>query len=125
MMGYRTRIAAAIIAAAKQVYVGKRAEDLLKRSVFAPFFAKTGEPLFAMMLGALSAFVGEAAAQNWPERPIHLVVGYGAGGGTDIIVPGGGLSVLGRLPEVHHASAVMQASDKPAPFRTLAVGFSP
>ena len=28
---------------------------------------------------------GEAAAQTWPERPIHLVVGYGAGGGTDII----------------------------------------
>ena len=50
-MGYRTGIAAAVIAA----------------------------------VNALSAFVGEAAAQTWPERPIHLVVGYGAGGGTDII----------------------------------------
>ena len=33
----------------------------------------------------LSGYIGKAAAQNWPERPIHLVVGYGAGGGTDII----------------------------------------
>ena len=28
---------------------------------------------------------GRASAQGWPERPVHMVVGYGAGGGTDII----------------------------------------
>jgi tripartite-type tricarboxylate transporter receptor subunit TctC len=48
--------------------------------------------LRAGILGVLGAAIcvsclwaGEAGAQNWPERPIHLVVGYGAGGGTDII----------------------------------------
>jgi tripartite-type tricarboxylate transporter receptor subunit TctC len=32
-----------------------------------------------------AGFAGQAEAQDWPERPIHLIVGYGAGGGTDII----------------------------------------
>jgi tripartite-type tricarboxylate transporter receptor subunit TctC len=43
--------------------------------------------VFAVLL-AVSGIItgyGEAVAQTWPERPIHLVVGYGAGGGTDII----------------------------------------
>lgn len=42
---------------------------------------------FAAALAALcvAGQTGKAAAQNWPDRPIHLVVGYGAGGGTDII----------------------------------------
>ncbi len=34
---------------------------------------------------ALTALLtGAAAAQDWPTRPIRLVVGAGAGGGTDI-----------------------------------------
>jgi tripartite-type tricarboxylate transporter receptor subunit TctC len=48
--------------------------------------------LRAKGLGVLAAAIcvfcfwtGEAGAQNWPERPINLLVGYGAGGGTDII----------------------------------------
>ena len=33
---------------------------------------------------ALSVFASSAQAQDWPNRPIRIVVGFGAGGGTDI-----------------------------------------
>src|ERR1700730_17546064 len=36
----------------------------------------------AILAGPLG--VTSAAAQDWPTRPIHLLVGFGAGGGTDI-----------------------------------------
>ncbi len=36
------------------------------------------------MLFAFTAFISPAAAQDFPQRPITLVVGLGAGGGTDI-----------------------------------------
>lgn len=36
--------------------------------------------------GALLLAAAPAAAQsNWPERPVNLVIGFGAGGGTDIL----------------------------------------
>jgi tripartite-type tricarboxylate transporter receptor subunit TctC len=38
--------------------------------------------LLAALLASLAA---QAAAQDWPRRPVHLVVGVGAGGGTDIL----------------------------------------
>jgi len=38
---------------------------------------------FAAIL--LAAVAGQASAQDWPQRPIRLLVGFGAGGGTDIL----------------------------------------
>jgi tripartite-type tricarboxylate transporter receptor subunit TctC len=34
---------------------------------------------------ALALVAGAASAQtNWPERPVHLLVGFTAGSGTDV-----------------------------------------
>ena len=33
----------------------------------------------------LAALAGLASAQDWPQRPLRLLVGFGAGGGTDIL----------------------------------------
>ncbi len=41
------------------------------------------KPLFAGLALALAAFSG--VAQTWPDRPITLVVPWGAGGGTDAV----------------------------------------
>lgn len=40
-----------------------------------------------MMIAAMGAalFVTPALAQEWPARPVKMTVGFGAGGGTDII----------------------------------------
>lgn len=38
--------------------------------------------IIAMLLAAVAA---QAAAQEWPQRPVRMVVGFGAGGGTDIL----------------------------------------
>jgi len=38
----------------------------------------------ALALVALSIVVSSSHAQDWPTRPIRIVVGFGAGGGTDI-----------------------------------------
>ena len=35
-------------------------------------------------IAILGASIGSASAQDWPTRPIRLVVGASAGGGTDI-----------------------------------------
>jgi tripartite-type tricarboxylate transporter receptor subunit TctC len=33
----------------------------------------------------LAALAGQAHAQDWPQRPLRMLVGFGAGGGTDIL----------------------------------------
>ena len=38
--------------------------------------------LMAVLLAALAL---PAAAQEWPQRPVRMLVGFGAGGGTDIL----------------------------------------
>jgi len=32
-----------------------------------------------------AALAGQASAQDWPQRPLRMLVGFGAGGGTDIL----------------------------------------
>ena len=42
--------------------------------------------LTTMLLAAAAlAVAAPAGAQEWPARPIHIIVGAGAGGGTDIV----------------------------------------
>jgi len=36
------------------------------------------------VLAAALAQPGPTAAQDWPTRPVHILVGFGAGGGTDV-----------------------------------------
>ncbi len=40
--------------------------------------------LVVAMAGIVS-FVGAASAQDWPNRPVTMVVGFAAGGGTDVL----------------------------------------
>src|SRR5690606_447008 len=42
--------------------------------------------LFGLLVSAAAlAPAHDAAAQNWPSRPVRMIVPYPAGGGTDII----------------------------------------
>ena len=34
---------------------------------------------------SFAALAGQAFAQDWPQRPLRMLVGFGAGGGTDIL----------------------------------------
>ena len=44
---------------------------------------KTSHATIAMAAAALIGFAGSASAQDYPDRPIMLMVSYGAGGATD------------------------------------------
>lgn len=44
---------------------------------------RTGLAVMAMASGAV--FAGPAVAKDWPERPVTLIVPWGAGGGTDTV----------------------------------------
>ncbi|MGA7515678.1 MAG: tripartite tricarboxylate transporter substrate-binding protein, partial [Pseudolabrys sp.] len=32
----------------------------------------------------LTAVASPVSAQDWPSKPVHILVGFGAGGGTDV-----------------------------------------
>jgi tripartite-type tricarboxylate transporter receptor subunit TctC len=38
----------------------------------------------ALVLAGTPVFISPAAAEDWPTRPIRILVGFGAGGGTDV-----------------------------------------
>jgi tripartite-type tricarboxylate transporter receptor subunit TctC len=38
-----------------------------------------------LIAGLLAALALPVAAQDWPQRPVRMLVGFGAGGGTDIL----------------------------------------
>lgn len=38
----------------------------------------------ALLIAAATLHAAPAAAQDWPTRPIRIMVGFGAGGGTDV-----------------------------------------
>ncbi|MBV8510897.1 MAG: tripartite tricarboxylate transporter substrate binding protein [Xanthobacteraceae bacterium] len=40
--------------------------------------------LFALVLASTPVFIWPVAAEDWPNRPIRILVGFGAGGGTDV-----------------------------------------
>ncbi len=54
---------------------------------------------FAVLLALAAAFVGVAQAQQYPNRPIRMFVGYPAGGGAD---------ALARLTATHLSEALGQ-----------------
>ena len=39
----------------------------------------------SLVVTVLLTLAGSAAAQNWPTRPVTMVVGFAAGGGTDVL----------------------------------------
>ena len=84
---------------------------------------------------ALAALIGAAAAQedaaSFPSKPIRLVVGFGAGGGNDLVarIVGPKLSellgqpvVIENRPGAAGQLAVVYAQSQPADGYTLVVG---
>ena len=73
---------------------------------------KIGWLVGVAVVACVAAF--SAAAQTWPARPVHLLVGFGAGGPTDIIArvlaTGMGAS-LGQLVENKPGAASNLAAD--------------
>jgi len=62
---------------------GPAARDIIAR--LGPACAASfGIRVSVAAIAILGASIGSASAQDWPTRPIRLVVGASAGGGTDI-----------------------------------------
>ena len=60
--------------------------------------------LFSVLLLAMSAIVPAAAQSDYPTRPIHIVVGFAAGGGNDIFAR----LVGGKLSDILHQPVVIE-----------------
>src|SRR5689334_19042473 len=73
---------------------GRRIKAAATQVVFWSFAV----PLFC------TAFVGRAAAQTWPDRPLTMVVPFAPGGGTDLL----GRIVAKRLAEVLGQQVVVE-----------------
>jgi tripartite-type tricarboxylate transporter receptor subunit TctC len=87
----------------------------------------------AMTLILAGGFVSSASAQEWPQKPIRIIVSFGPGGGADIIgriladsmqaqlgkpvvvenKPGAGGIIASRTSPVPAASSAMKRSRMP------------
>jgi tripartite-type tricarboxylate transporter receptor subunit TctC len=59
---------------------------------------------FIVVLAALAGATAPVAAQDWPTRPLVMVVPYAAGGTTDVI----GRILSARLSEVLHQTVIVE-----------------
>src|SRR4029077_20515028 len=60
--------------------------------------------LFGMALAALASVAGPAAAQDYPNRPITMIIPFAAGGPTDVL----GRIVGARMGEVLGQQVVIE-----------------
>ncbi|HEY4405761.1 MAG TPA: tripartite tricarboxylate transporter substrate binding protein, partial [Xanthobacteraceae bacterium] len=59
---------------------------------------------FVVVLAALAGATAPVAAQEWPTRPLVMVVPYAAGGTTDVI----GRILAARLSEVLRQTVIIE-----------------
>jgi tripartite-type tricarboxylate transporter receptor subunit TctC len=70
----------------------------------------------ALLVAAATLVSAAAGAQDWPTRPVHVIVGAGPGGGTDIVT-----RIIGQqLSEVLGQPVVVE--NKQGPANLLAAG---
>jgi tripartite-type tricarboxylate transporter receptor subunit TctC len=64
----------------------------------------------ALLVAAATLVPAAAGAQDWPTRPVHVIVGAGPGGGTDIVT-----RIIGQqLSEVLGQAVVVENKQGPA-----------
>jgi tripartite-type tricarboxylate transporter receptor subunit TctC len=64
----------------------------------------------ALLVAAATLVSAAAGAQDWPTRPVHVIVGAGPGGGTDIVT-----RIIGQqLSEVLGQAVVVENKQGPA-----------
>ena len=87
--------------------------------------------LLTQCLGTATAVAQPAAATNFPTKPIHLIVGFAAGGGNDLVarIVGPKLSeILGQPVIVENRTgaagrlAIDYVQSQPADGHTVAIG---